>query len=88
MGLTLTIDGTKAKLRRNSAVFISVGKTSKAKLKRSDEEFGWPSFVSDCGRCKLAYFMSEELGGNGGRSMGYDWAVPFSGWALKFNGVL
>jgi len=81
MGLTLTIDGTKAKLRRNSAVFISVGKTSKAKLKRSEEELGWPSFVSDSGRCKLAYFTDNGFRGDG-------WFVPFSGWALQFNGVL
>jgi len=83
MGLTLTIDGTKAKLGRNSSVFICVGKTSKVKLKRSGEEFGWPSFVSDSGRCKLAYFTS--LGFEG---MSYKWVVPISGWALQFNGVL
>jgi len=83
MGITLTIHGTSAKLRRNSAVFITVGKSSKAKLKRGDEEFGWPSFVSDSGRCKLAYFMGVRF-----RRMSYKYVVPFSGWALKFNGVL
>jgi len=76
MGVTVSFDGAKAKLRRTTAVFISVGKTNKAKLKRSDEEFGWPSFVSDSGRCKLAWFTSK-------------WPVrPVSGWALQFNGVL
>jgi len=55
MGVTVSIDEAKAELRRNTTVFISVGKTNKAKLKRSNEEFGWPSLVSDCGRCKLAY---------------------------------
>ena len=88
MGLTLTIHGTKAKLRRNSAVFISIGKTSKAKLKRSDEEFGWPSFVSDSGRCKLAYFTSEGFRKDDGRCMSSRWLGPISGWALQFNGVL
>jgi len=86
MGLTLTIDGAKAKLRRNSAVFISVGLTNKAKLKRIDEICGWPSFASDCGRCKLVYFTSEVFRTEGYRHMGYGPISPR--WALQFNGVL
>jgi len=88
MGVTFTIDVAKAKLRTNSAVFISVGKIHKAKLKRSDEESGWPSFVSDSGQFKLAYFTNEGFGGDGYRRLLYKSVRPISGWALQFNGVL
>jgi len=87
MGLKLTIDGAKAKLGRHSAVFISVGKT-KVKLKRSNEQLGWPSFVSDSGHFKLAYFTSEVFGGDGYRRLSYRSVGPISCWALQFNGVL
>ena len=88
--LTIGEAEAKEKLRRNSALFIGVNGSTKAKLERFDDEFGWPTFVSDSGRCKLGYFTNEGNRGNGYQVglCSYKCIRPISAWVLEFNGTL